>query len=83
MRRKWLTAIIAGFVVAGVGAAAWWDYGNGWKLARDVVGRSGSVQNEEPGPKAAAKLCEAHGFAEDDCYQCNPQLVDKFKSALD
>lgn len=83
MRRKWLTAIIAGFVVAGVGAAAWWDYGNGWKLARDVVGRSGSVQNEEPGPKAAAELCEAHGFAEDDCYQCNPQLVDKFKSALD
>ena len=85
MRRKWPTAIAAVFVVAGIGAAAWWDYGNGWTWARGGIGRLVSKSDADTAPSGGSELCKAHGYPESDCFRCNPsaKLKSKFEAAYD
>ena len=68
MNKKLIVTIIIFLALAGSGALY------KFKLQSNLA-KTSSIENVE--------LCQEHGFVKDECYQCNPQLLEAFKGKHD
>jgi cobalt-zinc-cadmium efflux system membrane fusion protein len=60
------------FVVAALGALAYWGHHTGWTLPAFAT-----LTGQEQGEKD--DWCDAHGVPESECVECNPDLLPKAK----
>ena len=66
--RSWLRrAVPQALVFIALGAAAYWGHASGWRLP--------AALSPGQGEAAAALWCDAHSVPEEECIECNPELL--------
>ncbi|HUY89300.1 MAG TPA: efflux RND transporter periplasmic adaptor subunit [Pirellulales bacterium] len=67
--RSWLRRVVPQILVFGcLGAAAFWGHHSGWRL-------SAAMPFGGQAEPVAALWCEEHSVPEEDCVECNPELL--------